>query len=103
VIKAVDIVIPDAGPIISLAHADRLELIEIRLGSLNNGHILSTRSWLAALEDAGQIASAADVIAEIDQHGRMLSRYAADRPVVDAGERSDWLQSILPKREPGEG
>jgi hypothetical protein len=199
VIRAVDIVIPDAGPIISLAHADRLELIEIfacpikvmdvvkheclrkeespdherlarwfhrtgnrieivgtpllslyetaleeersgrnpkatrglgdasllwalrnldlftnpgatpliliedrmlgtRLGSLNSGHVLSTRSWLAALEDAGHIASADDVIAEMDQHGRMLSHYAVDRPVIEGDERSDWLQSILPKR-----
>lgn len=202
-IRAVDIVIPDAGPIISLAHADRLELIDAfarpikimdvvkreclrkedspdherlarwfhqtgnrieivgtpllslyetalederagrnpratrglgdasllwalknldlftspgaiplvliedrtlgtKLASETNAHILSTRSWLVALEDAGHLASAAHVLAEIDQHGRMVSKYAIDRPSGEGDERSDWLQSILFKRDPEE-
>lgn len=66
------------------------------LGRLNKGHILSTRSWLAALEESGHIASARQVIAEINQHGRFLSGLAIDRPASQSDAHSNWIGALRP-------
>lgn len=86
---------PDAIPLILVE--DRT--LGASLAPLNRGHILSTRSWLAALEESGHIASADHVIAEINQHGRMLSRLSVDRPVTQADTKSEWLTPIMRDNE----
>ena len=53
-------------------------------------HLLSTRAWLAGLERAGVIESAAAVIDAIGQHGRVLSNLNVDRPVDRQGIATSW-------------
>ena len=56
-------------------------------------HVLSTRAWLQALENANMIPSAVDIIQEVQANGRNLARYIADQPaVISAGTRSDWIE-----------
>ena len=45
-------------------------------------HILSTREWLAALENLKIIASADQILKEIEAAGRTVSKYRADRPAI---------------------
>lgn len=86
--------------------ATPLVLVEDRtlsasLARLNKAHVLSTRSWLAALEEAGHIASAREVIAEINQHGRSLSSLSIDKPVSRDETDSSWMDVLHDFRERG--
>ena len=74
---------PDAVPLV-LVEDRRLA---VRLQSLGTGHILSTRSWLAALAEAGLVDFDA-VVAAMGRRGRGLSMLAVDA-VTEDGSR--WL------------
>lgn len=84
-----------------LSHADAVPLVliedgklAVRLQGLNRGHILSTRSWLAALDEAG-IADYVAVVSEMARHGRGLSALAVDAPVDAGADGSVWLDGIV--------
>lgn len=84
---------PDAVPLVLIE--DRR--LAVRLQGLGTGHILSTRSWLAALADAGLVDFDA-VVAAMGRHGRGLSMLAVDA-VVEGGSR--WLDPDgAPARKP---
>ena len=58
-------------------------------------HVLSTRALLRSLENFGLIASADDIIADIADAGRQLSRYMADRPRHPLlGTRTTWAEVL---------
>jgi hypothetical protein len=50
-----------------------------------NVHVLSTRPFLATLEELGIIPSATVILKDIAVAGRRLARYQADRPAVALG------------------
>ncbi|WP_375427179.1 hypothetical protein [uncultured Sphingomonas sp.] len=84
---------PDAVPLV-LVEDRRLA---IRLQGLGAGHILWTRSWLAALAEAGLVDFDA-VVAAMGRRGRGLSTLAVDAP-MEGGSR--WLGSDeVPDRKP---
>lgn len=76
---------PDAVPLV-LVEDRRLA---IRLQGLGTGHVLSTRSWLAALADAG-LVDFDGVVAAMGRRGRALSTLAVDAPVENG---SRWLET----------
>lgn len=65
------------------------------LSRFERAHILSTRTWLIALERAGVIPSAGDVIGEIAHSGREVSHLQIDRPGTEEGTRSTWLDQVV--------
>ena len=72
--------------------------LAVSLEGLNRGHILSTRAWLAALEEAGAIDDYEAIIDEMAQHGRRLSNLAVDAPADQGGEPSSWLPALKPAK-----
>jgi len=72
--------------------------LSITLADHQVAHILSTRAWLAGLENAGVIESAAEIIAEIGRHGRNLSSLQVDRPAELDEDQTDWLASAFRDR-----
>lgn len=65
--------------------------LSLTMGNQQVAHVLSTRAWLAGLENAGVIESAAKIIEKIGQHKRELSSLQIDRPVGEGKSRSDWM------------
>lgn len=61
-------------------------------------HILSTRTWLVGLEQAGVIESAADVITQIGEHGCTLSSLQIDRPAVVEQQDTSWINALVKSR-----
>jgi hypothetical protein len=56
-----------------------------------HAHVLSTREWLKTLERLEVIPSAKQIITEMEDGGRKVARYMADRPAdLARGTRSDW-------------
>lgn len=90
-----DVVAPGAIPLVLLE--DRNLSLTLDLGL---AHILSTRAWLSGLERAGVIESAAEVIEQINRHGRNLSTLQADRPVERDNRKSGWIGAVVGKRRP---
>lgn len=76
----------------------RTKNLSITLADHQVAHILSTRAWLAGLENAGVIESAAEIIAEIERHGRNLSLLQIDRPAGLDDDQNDWPTSALRDR-----
>lgn len=74
---------PDALPLVLIE--DRR--LAMKLQGSGVGHILSTRSWLAALAEAGLVDFGA-VVAAMGRRGRALSSLSADAP-AEGGSR--WL------------
>lgn len=72
--------------------------LSITLADHQVAHILSTRAWLAGLENAGVIESAEEIIAEIGRHGRSLSTLQVDRPTEIDEDETDWLTSAFRDR-----
>lgn len=94
----------------SFADRDAIPLVLVEdrtlgasLARLNKAHILSTRSWLAALEESGHIVSAKEVISEINQHGRMLSNLAMDRPASHDDAETSWMDVLQRSHDRGKG
>jgi hypothetical protein len=84
---------PDALPLVLIE--DRR--LAVKLQDLGTGHILSTRSWLAALAEAG-LVDFGEVVAAMGRRGRGLSTLSADAP-VEGGSR--WLNpGADPERKP---
>lgn len=58
-------------------------------------YALSTRAFLQTLQNFGKISSAAEIISEIANAGRILARYMADRPgVVARNTKSTWTDTL---------
>lgn len=72
--------------------------LSVALADRQVAHILSTRAWLAGLENAGVIESSADIIAAIGRHGRSLSTLQIDRAGGRGINQTDWLTSALSDR-----
>lgn len=70
--------------------------LSVTLADHKVAHILSTRAWLTGLQNAGVIASAAEVIAEIGRHGRNVSALYVDKPNVVDDDQTEWLTGALP-------
>jgi hypothetical protein len=64
--------------------------LAVRLNEMHLGHIISTRVWLAGLEEAG-LADYHAVIAAMAHHGRALSTLAIDAPVDEGSGPSSWI------------
>lgn len=61
-----------------------------------NVHVLSTRSFLATLENLDFIDSAAQILAAIATAGRTVARYQADRPALvgpKAAQKTQWTEA----------
>lgn len=69
--------------------------LAVRLQALNQGHVLSTRTWLAALDDAG-LADYRAIVAAMARHGRNLSSLAIDAPVRAGDDATSWLDILSP-------
>ena len=67
--------------------------LSLTLADHRVAHILSTRAWLIGLENADVIESAAEVIAQIGRHGRVLSTLNSDFPVSDGEDQTDWISA----------
>ncbi len=65
--------------------------LSLTLADHHVAHILSTRAWLLGLENADVIDSAAEVIEQIERHGRRLSTLNSDFPVQAGQSQSDWI------------
>ena len=81
---------PDAIPLV-LVEDRRLA---VSLEGMNKGHILSTRSWLVALAETGDIEDYQAIIDEMARNGRLLSTLAVDAPVRTEDGRSAWLDTL---------
>ena len=79
----------DAIPLVLLE--DRNLSITLSTGM---AHILSTRTWLVGLEQAGVIKSAAEVITQIGNHGRALSSLQVDRPATVDQINTSWIDAL---------
>lgn len=67
-------------------------------------HVLSTRAFLQTLQNLEVIASASQVLADIERGGRIVAPYMADRPgLVGSKGRSKtaWRSAIRPPDEGG--
>lgn len=72
--------------------------LSVTLSDHKVAHILSTRAWLTGLQNAGVIESAAEIIAQIGQHGRNLSSLHVDNAIGSEDGESDWLSAAIVSR-----
>ena len=82
-----DVVEPGVVPLILTE--DRNFSVELRGGE--QAHVLSTRSWLGGLAEAGIIPSVESVIAEMSRHGRNVSRLIVDAAIEHDGKITGWI------------
>jgi len=87
--KRVVLVIPDAGPLISLGRAHCLDLL-LQL-HLPRVHLLSTKAFLIGMEKLGYLQSAEAVWTAILASGRHPSDEIVDQPISAMYGRSYWL------------
>lgn len=70
--------------------------LSVTLADHQVAHVLSTRTWLTGLQNAGVIESADEVIEQIDRHGRKLSKLQIDLPATIDDDQTDWITTSQP-------
>lgn len=86
--------VAETGVIPLVLTEDRTFSLDLTSGG--KAHVLSTRAWLAGLEEAGAIESAANLLRAMGQHGRSVSNLNIDHPIVKNDATSDWIENVNP-------
>jgi hypothetical protein len=89
----VSVLLPDAGPLFTLAAADALDLLgaaELDVVLTDEVSFEATRAFLVGLERAGAIASADEVWERARRVGRNANPAIVDIPSV-VGEPTEWV------------